>query len=150
MPTGAEPHDGPYLAMAVFCDRVLQENNGVLSLIRVVDRINVSGGGGAPEEMPAIPLQLTAVLSFKSGFAKGKYTITLQPVTPSGKVLSPSKMQALFEGDDRGVNLIVNIALSVSEEGLYWFDLLVEEQLVTRMPLRILYQRTGGGATPNS
>ncbi len=44
MPKEAELHNGPYLVMAVFCDKVLQENNGVLSVIRVVDRLNVSDG----------------------------------------------------------------------------------------------------------
>lgn len=33
--------------------------------------------------------------------------------------------------------------LLVDEEGLYWFDIYMAEELVTRMPLRVLYQQIG-------
>ena len=49
-----------------------------------------------------------------------------------------------FEGDDdRGINIVANINFAVQEEGLYWFTVLLENQSVTRVPLRILYQRIG-------
>ena len=47
----------------------------------------------------------------------------------------------LFEGDERGVNLFVNLNLQVKEEGLYWFDVLVEDAVMTRIQLRVMYQR---------
>jgi hypothetical protein len=37
MPTVFET--GPYLVTAVLCERAIQENDGVLSLIRMVDKI---------------------------------------------------------------------------------------------------------------
>ena len=30
---------GPYVQVAAFCERVLRESDGVMSLVRVVDRI---------------------------------------------------------------------------------------------------------------
>ena len=33
------------------------------------------------------------------------------------------------------------MALALEEEGLYWFDVIFEEAVVTRMPLGVLYQR---------
>jgi hypothetical protein len=45
---------GPYLQMAVFCDRVLQEKGGVISIIRVVDRLIITATG--PDDRSALPL----------------------------------------------------------------------------------------------
>jgi len=147
MPDRTESGHGPYLALAVFCENVLEDKTGVLSLIHIIDRINISAGVDAPESMPPIPLQLKAVLSFKSGFCKGKYVITVKPISPSGKELPPAKFPILFEGDDRGANVIVNFGIQIQEEGLYWFEVLIEETIMTRMPLRVLYQQFAGGTS---
>ena len=48
----------------------------------------------------------------------------------------------LFEGDeDRGAAVVAQIAFPVSEEGIYWFDVSLFNEDITRMPLRVLYQR---------
>ena len=138
---------GPHLAIAVFCENVLEDKNGVLSIIRIIDRINLSAGVEAPEEMPTFPLNLKAVVSVKSGFLKGKYLIRVKAIAPSGNELPVVDLPVLLEGDDRGTNLVLNISILVKEEGLYWFDVLIEELLLTRMPLRILYQRFAGGVS---
>ena len=53
----------------------------------------------------------------------------------------------LFEGDDeRGNALVAPVAFVVEQEGLYWFDVYLNEELVTRMPLRIAYQQAGFSA----
>jgi hypothetical protein len=47
----------------------------------------------------------------------------------------------LFEGDDDGgVNVRLVLQFQAQEEGLYWFDVLLNDVLVSRMPLRVLYQ----------
>ena len=138
---------GPYLLMAVLCERVLQEADGVLSVIRIIDRLTLTlKGPGAPEQMPPIPIAITAVLNFKSGFAKGKYKVKLTPNSPSGNKGQEVVLPIFLEGDERGANLIVNLQMEAQEEGLYWIDVQLEEQLLTRMPLRILYQSVNTGA----
>jgi hypothetical protein len=135
--------EGPYIQVAALCEKVLQEKDGVLSVIRVVDRIiSTAAGAAPPERMPPVPINLTALLSFKSGFVRGSYTMTLRTRTPSGRYMSPElAMPVLFEGDeDRGANLIVNVNLQADEEGLYWFDVLLGGRVLTRMPLRVVYR----------
>lgn len=67
---------GPYLQMALFCDRVLQEKDGVLSVIRVIDRINVNvSDPAAPEQMPPIPISTNLVVGMKSGGGQGKANV---------------------------------------------------------------------------
>ena len=136
------PFGGPYLAAACFCEKVLQEQDGVVSLIRVIDRTTVATEGkDAPEELPTVKLDQTLFLSFKAGFARGKMKVNVSPITPSGHPLPTVTTAVLFEGEDRGVNLIMKTQLEVKEEGLYWFEVFVEEALVTRVPYRVLYQR---------
>lgn len=46
----------------------------------------------------------------------------------------------MFEGEERGVNLILNMKIEAME-GVYWFDVSVNERLLTRVPLGLMYQR---------
>jgi hypothetical protein len=129
----------PYLHVATFCEKVLNERDGVNSLIRMVDRFIVPGES---EEMPPVVLQFIVYISFKSGFMRGKQKIVLRPKSPTGKDLPAMEFPVLFEGDDdRGPALGFAVNWAVEEEGVYWWDLLVNEELVTRMPLRVIYQR---------
>jgi hypothetical protein len=133
---------GPYVQIAALCEKVLQEKDGVLSVIRVVDQVNITASGvGAPDEMPPGNLNLTAVVSLKAGIARGRYDVKILPVSPSGKNMHETIVSAYFEGDDRGVNVIFNIALGIREEGVFWFEVYARELLLTRIPLRVVYQR---------
>lgn len=141
------PPEGPYLVTAVLCEKVLEEKDGVISAIRIVDRIVHSAvGPEAPEEMPPIPVNLIGLITFKSGAARGRHTVRLRPQAPAGLNLPDIALPVHFEGEDRGANLVVQLGLQAAQEGLYWFDVLLDDELVTRMPLRIMYQRlqTGG------
>lgn len=133
---------GPYLCLAVLCEKVLKEADGILSIIRVVDRMTVSfTGPDAPTDMPQVAINLTALIGFKSGFARGTHVLRLKIVAPTQATLSTVELPMLLEGEDRGANLIVNLAFQAEEEGLYWIDVYVDDVLFTRMPLRVLYQR---------
>jgi len=136
--------DGPYLITAALCEKVLQEKDDVVSLIRIVDRIVITVNAlGSPEKMPPLPINLIAFICLKSGGARGRHTIKWRTETPSGINLPEQLLPVLFEGEDRGVNLFLNLNLVADQEGLYWFDVLLENQMLTRIPLRIVYQRIG-------
>ena len=40
-------------------------------------------------------------------------------------------------GKDQGQNVILNIGLGVEMDGLYWFDVVLDDDLLTRVPLTI-------------
>ncbi len=128
---------GPFLASALICERVLQEADGVLSLIRVVDRFFVRG---KDKDMPTSRIAGNLVIGMKSGFYRGKMYIRIRPNTPSQEVLPTQDFPVLFEGEDRGVGIVAPFKLDVKEEGLYWFDVLIEDQVITRIPMRVVYQ----------
>lgn len=135
---------GPYLAAAVLCERVLQEKDEVISIIRMIDRLTVTvNAAGSPETMPPAAVNFTVLIALKSGSARGRMTVKWRTETPSGLKLPDQLFPVFFEGEDRGVNLVINLNMIAEQEGLYWFDVLLDEQLLTRIPLRILYQRIG-------
>lgn len=146
---------GPFLQMAVFCERVLEEKDGVLSAIRIIDRVTYRAVVPRPsEEMPPFPLNVVALISLKGGRALGRHTLTLRATAPygtAGRQLPDFSVPVLFEGgEDRGVNVILNVAMQVTHEGVYWFDVKLDDALLTRMPLRVVYEwmTLGTSSTP--
>jgi hypothetical protein len=81
----ATENSGPYLNAALICEKVLQEKDETLSVIRMIDRFNVTVSAlGSPENLPPIPLSLTVLIALKSGKARGRSTVKLRIENPSG------------------------------------------------------------------
>ena len=134
---------GPYLAIAAFCEQVIEDKSGVLSLIRVVDRQTVTAQGpNAPETMPPSQINWTFVMCFKSGEARGSHEIKTEIERPSGLRTQPLIQTAHFEGGNRGVNLVNRMNLRLEEPGVYWFRIYVDDVFVTQVPLEIIYSRS--------
>jgi len=130
---------GPYLSAALLCEKALQETDGVVSLVRIVDRWTVSG---PTEEMPHTAIQTTMVLMFKSGFHRGPARLTITPITPRDLRLPAMDIPVHFEGDeDRGVNVVMPMAFPVQESGVYWFAIALDGHIVSHIPLRVIYHR---------
>ena len=138
------PPGGPYVQAALLCEKLLTDQDGVQSFIRVIDRVTVGAlGTDPPAEMPQQQLSFTLCLSLKSGDARGRHALKVRPEKPSGEQLAAVEIGLNLEGAERGNN--VNIALSgipFDMEGLWWFDVLFgnNETLLTRVPLRLQYQ----------
>lgn len=144
----ASESSGPYLATAVLCEKVLRESDGVVSLIRIVDRIVVSTSGPVPE-LPAqwaVQSELTLFVAFKPGAALGKEQVVIQIERPDGIRSTLANLPVVFEGEDRGAQALLALnAVPLHQEGLYWFHIRLGEQFVTKASLRltILHQQTG-------
>jgi hypothetical protein len=135
---------GPYLTAALICEKVLQEKDESISIIRMMDRLTLTvQASHAPETLPPFTINLQAFISFKSGSARGRNTVKWITETPSGLKLPEQLFSIHFEGEDRGANLIITLNMTIDQEGVYWFHVLLEDQPLTRIPLRILYQRIG-------
>ena len=129
----------PFVQVAAICQAPIQETNGLFSVFRIMDRLPVQGFS---DEMQPQPLHmLSLVIILKSGEMSGKFTLKIVPETPSGKRLAPVNITALFERDERGVIFQGPLGLVVTEEGLYWFDVMLEQDVLTRIPLRVMYQK---------
>lgn len=140
---GTAPQDfrapRPWVQVAALCQTALIENTGQLSVIRIIDRINLAGI--TPELQPT-PIQLTMAIVLKSDEMQGNWPVTVRCTSPQGVVTNGPEMPFLFEGNDRGVQVVLPMGLIATEQGVYWFDVLIEGDIIlTRVPLRVIYQR---------
>jgi hypothetical protein len=143
MPTVFER--GPYLGAAVLCERAIQEPDGVLTLVRVIDKITgtvIVPQGHDPDQMPPFMVSLTLIIMLRAGEARGNYVVKVRPEAPTGAQLAATELPVSFTGSDdaQGVNLLVNLNFGAQYEGLHWFDVLLDDLLLTRVPLHIEYQ----------
>jgi len=129
--------DGPYLAIAVLCERVLEEKDGVPSLIRIVERFNIAGP--FPSMQPTVVSPML-VIGLKAGMFRGQAVLEIRPVLPSKESRPAVRLPVHFEGDDdRGVTVMARLQFLVTEPGLYWFEVRLFETLLTRIPMRVVY-----------
>ena len=150
----AQPQ-GPYVQAALFADTIIEDKTGTLSAIRIIDRVtHLVGGPSPPDEMPPFNRQLNALISLKPGNARGRQNFKLWQESPDGQRAAVAEGTFHFAGGpNTGVNLQLVLNVTLGQEGLYYFDVDVEEHVLTRMTLEVLYNRvtTGRGpATPGA
>jgi hypothetical protein len=129
--------DGPYLTIAVLCDKVLEEKDGAASLIRIVERFTILGQ--SPSMQPTV-ISPMLVIGLKAGMFRGDAVIQIQPVLPSRERAPALRLPVHFEGDDdRGITVIGQLQFLVTEPGLYWFEIKLFDALLTKIPMRVVY-----------
>lgn len=124
----------------------MQEKDGVMSVIRVIDNLtHTIVASSMPEELPKVPYALTFFILFKAGQARGRHQVALEMESPSGmrKRIFAQSMQ--MAGGHRGHNTVIQSNITFSSEGIYWFDVILEDQVVTRMPFKLQYQLVSPG-----
>lgn len=144
-----DKNEGPFLAMAVFCDTTIEGKDGVLSIIRIVDTVNVVIPPDA-EQPIRVPINITLVLGFRAGGAKGTYTLKLEADTPTGKTSAVGETPVSFQGPpEQGANIVSALQLQIEGEGVYWFNVYLQDEFTTRVPLRVAYQHQGVESVKN-
>jgi hypothetical protein len=127
----------PYVTAALLCEKVLQEKDESITLVRVIDRLQYqvqSVGTILPAGIkPIVPLE--GFVSIKSGPIIGDHTIKVVVERPNGERKDALTFPVKFLGADQGQNIILKIGLGVDVDGLYWFDVLLDEDVLTRIPL---------------
>lgn len=143
------PLTGPYVAVATFCERVLREHDNVISVMRVVDQLNINAQGpDVPSDLPPTPTGLSIALVIRRGTAKGRHAIFVRPEAPSGDQRDALEVSVNLMGEEEtGVNFVLDLTgFQVDQEGLWWFDVLFGDARtqIARIPLRVNYhpQRT--------
>ena len=141
---------GPFLLAGLICERVLQEQDGVLSAIRIIDQLtHTIIAPSMPEELPSVPYNLTFLIVLKPGRARGRHNVALRMEDPSGNRRQLFAQSLQLEGENRGANWVIQANVTFSMEGLYWFDVLVEEEVMTRIPFKLMYQLVSPGSAPS-
>lgn len=139
-----QSENGPYLQAAFFCERLLEEADGVLSAIRIVDTVTLQGSESDPGQESAA-VNLTLFIAFKAGKARGAFELTVEMEesgSAPGEAPARHTQPILFEGADHGgITVIMPLALRVDREGDSWFRVSLDDRLVTRLPLRVVSNR---------
>ncbi len=130
----------PLVTGALICERVLIEKDEVISAIRIFDRVFYQ----VPLP-PAQPLvQLVFLIMLKRGDASlDAYDLRVVIRSPSGREVAPAtetplRVEFPTKDPDSGVNVHVTLALTPTEEGLYWFEVMMANQTRSRTPLRMI------------
>lgn len=131
----------PFLSVAAICERAITEKDDVLSMIRIVDRVTVTGEGPeAPAEMPTVRLNPTIVLAFKGGDAVGAHTVQVEFESPEGESVLPTReFPIALDRPESGAAIVLQATLELSKVGTYWVAVSVDGQLMTKLPYEILY-----------
>jgi hypothetical protein len=126
---------GPYVALAVLCQRVDLQPDGSADLIGIVDGLAVDD----PDDPNTPPLRLNvrAVLALRGGSVRGQRRLTLRGWFPSGaEGLSADKL-VVFSDARPAVTLNMPLELELPELGTYVFDVLCDDQLLTAITLDV-------------
>lgn len=145
--------DGPYLLAAFLCERVIEEKDGVKSIVRITDRITITAAGdNVPAQMQSFVCQTNMFISFKPGLRPAKYELKIDLVKPSGeRAGGPAISLDLNRPPATGNDAIVKIGLQIEQEGVYWFEIYLNSMLVTKVPLQVIYLiQTIGKSDQNS
>src|SRR5437660_7968689 len=103
---------GPYLQAAFICEQVIEEKSGVLSFIRVIDRLtHAVPRPEAPEEMMPFVYNLCLVVMLKTGENPGNFRVGVQPIRPNNERLPMFVNTVNLEATaERGANLVVRVS----------------------------------------
>ncbi len=136
------PFDGgPYIKAAVFVSQVIEGKDNVLSLIRVIDRLTTSASGPEPpNDMPEATFTMNAVIMLVAGKARGRHQVRFVREDPNGERRDIWSGGVPLEGENKGHNINLALSESFALEGTYWYDVFIEDVLMTRMPFQVIYR----------
>jgi hypothetical protein len=138
-----EKLNGPYIAVATICERVLQEGN-TPTLIRVIDTFSIEGE--APKMPPGLLQFVIFVMLKTGGSSTGKIKLGIVGHSPSGnEAVNETKDAPIAPGHAGGCSVQFEVKLLVSEPGEYWFDVLLNGTMISRIPMRIRYSKRKKG-----
>jgi len=129
----------PYVTAALLCERVLQEKDESLTLVRIADRLqyDVQGVGVAlPEGLKPV-INIEGLVSIKSGPVTGDHTIDIFLQRPNGDRKAVATFPVKFLGKDHSQNLILKMGVGIQQDGLYWFDVFFDGEVLTKIPLMV-------------
>ena len=130
----------PQLRITALCERVLEEKDGAISLIRLIDRLIITAEGtDVPKELPPGQVSLTAIMSWINGL--GNYEAKIRVNFPDGNSFNTASLPFYLDSLDRVHNIVLRLTLPVKQPGIYWFNFMLGDEIKTKIPLRVIYQR---------
>lgn len=132
------------MVAALLCERVMVEQDGVKTVLRIVDRITQTHAGhNPPALMPSFNAVLHLLIKLKAGSCRGQHHLQVRLTKPNGSHLIPFTQAITLSDDeeDLGVDVVGVVQVRFEAEGVYWFDTLLDGSVLARTPLRVHYER---------
>lgn len=144
--------DGPFVSAAFICEKVLSEDD-VISAIRIVDRFEIPTpparlSEGPVEDRPIVRLNGMIVVIIKSGAFQGECEVLLQCKTPSGSTGPIGRATGKLDGGPHGLNTRLPVAFPYDGPGVYWYDIEVNGQFLTSVPMELAVKESKGAPAP--
>lgn len=145
----------PFVQVACFCENILDEKDGVLSAVRIVDTFTLPPlppGVELPDGVHGI-VMLNGLINLKSGDFVGDGKVRVIMHTPTGKeipISPPDGWSATLKGGAHGTNIKIQLPLGVKTFGLIWFDVLWNDELLTRIPVKLQQGTAPDAPAPSS
>ena len=129
----------PILKAALLCDRILQEADGTLSAIRIVDRLSAEIEGEPEAPAPPIPIETNLLVAFVRGSAAGELKLGITMTSPSNKKLTSQSYPMRFNGTaaEETASMMIQMRVLAEEDGVYWIGISADDSEITRVPLRL-------------
>lgn len=130
----------PVVFVAVLCERVLREQDSVISLIRMVDRFFVPAAlVETPGSSTAAPMvSMTVFLALRANDYRGTCRLRVRHVSPNGEAsLMEQEVGLAFRDDQLINNLTISTGVPARLIGPHTFEVLSGDQVVARLPFRL-------------
>jgi hypothetical protein len=132
---------GPFIQIATFCRDVVEQADGGVTLVGVLDAVELE-----PDDEGRHVAAMLAFISVRAGAMAGKHRIRIQPDRP-GLLFPDGDLSAFFDGGLSGLEAQVEVVFVAVEQGLYWFEVLLDDELLlTKIPLQIRFAAENGSA----
>ena len=121
------------------CQWALEERDGVLSAIRIIDRVEVDIPKDVPPGAIVVATQVAcfAVLSFKSDDPED-FEVVFTAIAPNGERIRPQKFNIQTGGGSHGHQMRIGMNFDPRNVGLWWIEILVSGEVALRMPLALV------------
>ncbi len=105
----------PLVAVAVFCDRVLEGDDGAMSIINMKDNLTLLILPNALKDPDdRITINTMAFVTLRAGDVVGEHALRLRMRTPTGKRHILLEKTLPFAGGAQNMNIKLNVQLKVS------------------------------------
>jgi hypothetical protein len=121
------------------CQWALEEKDGVLSAVRIIDRIEVDIPTDVSPGAIVVAMQVAcfAVLSFKSEGPED-FGVVFTAIAPNGQRIHPQTFKIHTDGGSHGHQMRIGMSFDPSNIGLWWIEVAVNGAVALRMPLALV------------
>jgi hypothetical protein len=140
----------PYLVAILFCDSVIEEKqDGTVTLVRVIDHIDIAIPSSAPPDFPSetnrVLAEFVAYSQFKTGGSPGRHTVHFEVESPRGKKEHVFEQTVDFpESQYAGAGFTLYSKVRLYKGGVFRLHVYLDGKHVGQSPIQILVHRPQG------